>query len=77
MTVLRHFGTGHFADDPLLTPQHFDILTERHFDTLTFCRRDILPPGHCVAETFCHPDIMSPRHLDTSGKKRHSATQDI
>ena len=25
--VLRHFGTGHFADDPLLTPQHFDTLT--------------------------------------------------
>ena len=25
--VLRHFGTRHFADDPLLTPQHFDTLT--------------------------------------------------
>ena len=55
VTILRHFGTGHFADDPLLTPQHFD--------TLTFWRRDILTPWHFAGETFCHQDIVSQRHF--------------
>ena len=52
--VLRHFDTRHFADDPFATPQHFDtdILTDIRFDTLTFCRREILPPRHYVAENF-------------------------
>ena len=40
--------------------------TSRH---LTFCRRDILTPRHCVKETFCHRDIVLPWHFDTFKKQ--------